>query len=134
MYTEIYNILARSRMSGDKEEIKRALIVSIEEIRQSLRGKLSYQTFSNFIHDPHLLLGGELEISYEKVVDSSIKTSGMIAQLLEILGVSSYTSLSNKLKESIFNLHAVLSRGLDSIQKEKKDLEDILDQISSSIN
>lgn len=117
MYKQISKKLLEAKEGKDKLLIKESILFFVKEIENVinspdifLRNKLF---FSEFIEDRNFIFGvNDLSIFNEAKADINISTSGIIAELFNIYGVSDGENISNRLKDALFSLHSKLSRDI----------------------
>lgn len=117
MYKQISKKLLEAKESKDKLLIKESILFFVKEIENVinspdifLRNKLF---FSGFIEDRNFIFGvNDLSIFNEAKADINMSTSGIIAELFNIYGVSDGENISNRLKDALFSLHSKLSRDI----------------------
>lgn len=133
MYKHITENLISARGSHDIQKIKEALLFIIQSLENILEGQLSHETFSDFVHDPDMLFSINKDVFSESHPDTTIVTTGLIDQSLEMAGLTKHKKFADELKDSLLDLHSSLSRDLVDIENKKRKLSDVLEDIRLAI-
>ena len=94
---------------------------------------MSINTFSKFIEDKDFLFSANTNYTQNGVVDVKLQTNGLLAQIFELCGVVNYNNLSENIKDTIFDLHSNLSRGIDKNGEKITKIKEALDLIDLAI-
>jgi len=133
MYEDIFDKLSTAKNAGNKEQAKESLYFLVNKIRSTLAGPMDQNTFADFIQDKNLIFKTN-EDDFSGDIEVKISTDGLLSQILDISGATDHEKISNKLKDSIFDLHSNLSRGVTN-NKEKIDrIQSTLDLIVLAIS
>lgn len=119
VYTSTIAILEQAREKGVSGDIRSALRVLLDELVDLTEHATLYTELAPFIIDEKMLFATNREILSNSGPDVLIKTSGLIDQMLEMIGVHDHEKLSGTLSEALHGLHADLSKGVYDVHKQK---------------
>lgn len=134
MYDDIYQKFVGARKDGDRETARIAIKFFVDSIKSALNQPLSVGTFSKFIEDKNFLFSTNTDYFHSEVVEANLQTNGLLAQIFEIYGIIDHDNLSENIKDSIFDLHSNLSRGIMGDKDKINKILKILDLIRLAIN
>ncbi|MEI6237960.1 MAG: hypothetical protein WCP15_00305 [bacterium] len=129
-YKKVFKYLSSAKKTGRSKDIKKSLLMLTDALRRlSVQSKENNLIFSDFIYDPKMFFKViDKRLSFIGA-DIEIHTNGLIAQMLEMIGVVDYQKIADRLGQSILNLHSQLSRGNKEPTKEYEELKEAIDII-----
>jgi len=136
IYERISQKLTAARISGDIWVIKDACLFLINELFSEIERdqEITPETFSLFVADEDLLFETDKEIASQTGPDTTLTTTGLIDQLLEMIGVVDHQMISDELKDSILGLHnCVLGDSFVDIKTKKGKISSVLDKLRLAI-
>ncbi len=102
----IWKKLYLAKISGERFEICDAINFLINTVSEGLKKDINYLTFYPFIEDERYIFCTQKNTLLNGVVDVTIISTGLLAQLFDSIGIVEYKSLSNDLSDAIFILQA----------------------------
>lgn len=111
MYKDIFLKLSTAKESGQSEKIKEALSSLCDFIDNAVKISLKTSTFAEFVIDEQIMFKTNRNILSKNIADINIKSTGLVSQLLDMVGVSEYENIANGLSDSIDDIHSLLSSG-----------------------
>lgn len=128
-YKKISEALASAKKSQNKEEIKKSLLLFADTIDEIVSHASSYEILALFSSDPDMIFSGtHRELSTNKLETETFST-GYVDQLLDLLNISSHKEISDKISDSISDLHAEMSRSVIDIENKKRAVIESVDQM-----
>lgn len=134
MYESISSLLKTAKQTRNQKQIRDSLAGMVAMIEAAVQEPVDHTTFAKFVIDDHFLFSGQEHSILDEVVDATVETNGLVAQLLDIYGVTSYQDIANRIQVAILSLHAALSRKLPDTSQERTELLDALDTVSLAIS
>lgn len=122
--------MSQARKSGQDDSVKSSLVFFSDILEADLK-KIAQKPliFSDFIYDQGMIFK-TIDSKTDSVgVDVEVHTNGLLAQMLESIGVVDYQKIADGLKNAIESLHAQLSKGNTNSVEEQKKLKDTIDTI-----
>ncbi len=132
MYETLSKKLSEAGKSGDFGKIKESLLFFADTLTCELGGKdLVYPALSSlFVSDENALFSKNAVSAY-----STQKTNGLVAQLLEKIGVVEFERISEGVEDGLWSVESGLSRNAPDVEKEedKKELMEALEVLRLAV-
>jgi len=136
IYKKVSQKLTFARISGDSRVIRNAFHIVVDALCDEINDdkKISAETFSSFVTDEDLLFKTDKEIMSQNGPDTTLTTTGLIDQLLEMIGVIDHEIISDELKDGILGIHnCILDGSYIDIETKKEKISGVLDKLRLAI-
>ena len=128
-YKRISRSLLKSLNTKDVEDVKKSIQYFVSTLIELLNKiEANPLVLSDFVYDEEMIFSTRLQNTNKNGLDVTITTNGILSQLLTSMNIAMGESLSEKIKDSIADLHTELSKGNLEVVQEKNSLVEILNE------
>lgn len=128
-YKRISRSLLKSLNTKDVEDVKKSIQYFVSTLIELLNKiEANPLVLSDFVYDEEMIFSTRLQNTNKNGLDVTITTNGILSQLLTSMNIATGESLSEKIKDSIADLHTELSKGNLEVVQEKNSLVEILNE------
>ena len=126
IYKNILHKLNDAKYSCDTHKIKTSLLLLCDSIEKIIESDSGYTSFFPFVLDREMLFKTHRDILSKTGPDITVESTGLIAQMLDMINIRKYEELSYSLYSSICDVYSIFSIPRSGLEDRIEDLRGVI--------